>query len=209
MLLQRRVFSSGLLGVSEPLVTASKGVPLVTMKTDVMPSSSRSFSSLSLRRYNALPLTYNSFSTPRRFFSDRTSFFQKISETKEIEDPELIAGQDDAIKEFIERVDINHLPFEIRERSIRAVKYYNDSIFDIQEKGRAEGLLEGEVKGRTEGLLEGEVKGRAEGLLEGEVKTLMGLINKRKLTLGDVMQSDDYSKEIKMELEKRLRPTNG
>lgn len=46
---------------------------------------------------------------------------------------------------------------------------------------------------------------KAEGLLEGEVKILMGLIQKGKVTLDDVVQSDDYSKELKAGLEKRFR----
>lgn len=72
MFFQRSFSSSRLLSLYEPLVTPS--VPLVAMKTDVRPFSSRSFSSISLGRYNAFPLTYNShFSTPRRFFSDRVS----------------------------------------------------------------------------------------------------------------------------------------
>lgn len=44
-----------------------------------------------------------------------------------------------------------------------------------------------------------------QGKLEGEIKALMGLIEKGKITLDDVMQSDDYSKELKTELEKRFR----
>ena len=124
--------------------------------------------------------------------SSMKSGVKLIQETKDIEDTEIIAGQDEAIREFIERVDIEHLPLEIRDRYLRAVKYYNDSIFDIQEKGRA--------KGRA--------IGRAEGLLKGEVKILLDFIQKGKLTADDVMQSDDCSPELKAELEKRLTSTN-
>lgn len=71
MILQCRSYSSQLPSLPEPVVNAS--VPLVSMKTDLMPLSSRSFSSLSLRRCNALAAPYHShFSTPRRFFSDKT-----------------------------------------------------------------------------------------------------------------------------------------
>lgn len=74
----------------------------------------------------------------------------KISETKEIEDPEIIAGEDPAIREFIDRVNIKNLPYEVRERYISALRYYNDCILDIQEKG--------EKKGREAGLKEGLLK---------------------------------------------------
>ena len=45
-----------------------------------------------------------------------------------------------------------------------------------------------------------ETKGRE----EGKIEILMGLIQKGKLTLDDVMQSDDYSPELKAELKKLL-----
>jgi len=88
----------------------------------------------------------------------------KISETKEIEDPEMIIGQDEALKDFIERVEINHLPFEIRDRYIRAVKYYNDSILDIQEKAESKGEIKGrkEERARVIGLL--HQQGRADDI---------------------------------------------
>jgi hypothetical protein len=113
-------------------------------------------------------------------------------ETKVIEDSEIIAGEDEAIREFIERVDIEHLPLEIRNRYLRALKFYNDAIFDIQEKGRAEGIA----------------KERVERLIAGQVKTILGFIQKGKLTADDVMQSDDYSPKLKAELEKRLQRMN-
>lgn len=75
---------------------------------------------------------------------------KKISETKKIEDPEIISGGNKAIEAFIERVKTENLPQEVRERYIRAVKYYNDTIMDIEDKAEARGLEKGIEKGKLE-----------------------------------------------------------
>lgn len=70
----------------------------------------------------------------------------KISETKEILDPAMIAGDDKAIKAFIERIDIEKLPQNVRESYIRSLNYYNGSILDIEEKAMEKGKAEALVK---------------------------------------------------------------
>lgn len=64
---------------------------------------------------------------------------RKISETKEIADPDLVAGGNKSIRAFIDRVNIEHLPQEVRERYIRSLVYFNDTILDISMKSREEG----------------------------------------------------------------------
>lgn len=59
---------------------------------------------------------------------------RKIPATKSIENPEELAAGDEAMKEFIDSLDIRHLPEEVRERYHRTIQYYNDSIVDIAEK---------------------------------------------------------------------------
>lgn len=71
--------------------------------------------------------------------SSLRSGVKKITEIKEIEDPEIIAGSDPSIREFIERVDVKHLPQEVRDRYMRAITYYNYSIIDIEEKAGISG----------------------------------------------------------------------
>lgn len=45
-------------------------------------------------------------------------------------------------------------------------------------------------------------EGRVEGKIEGEVKTLIGLIKKGKITLDEIIQSNDYSEKVKEALKK-------
>jgi hypothetical protein len=76
-------------------------------------------------------------------FKDRAlrSGVEKIPETKELEDIEIIANRNPGIREFIERIDVNNLPDEVRDRYMRAIHYYNTTIVDIEEKGVAKGIL--------------------------------------------------------------------
>ena len=76
-------------------------------------------------------------------FKDRSlrSGSDKIPETKELEDIELIADRNPGIREFIERIDVNNLPNEVRDRYMRAIRYYNGAILDIKERGKKEALL--------------------------------------------------------------------
>lgn len=87
--------------------------------------------------------------------SSMRSGVKKLPETKEIEDPEVIAGKDEAIREFIERVDIKNLPYEVRDRYLRAVRYYNTAILDIEEKATQKGRKEGQIELLNQMLLEG------------------------------------------------------
>eukprot|EP01099_Mayorella_cantabrigiensis_P008509 TRINITY_DN8006_c0_g1_i1.p1 TRINITY_DN8006_c0_g1~~TRINITY_DN8006_c0_g1_i1.p1 ORF type:complete len:373 (+),score=26.80 TRINITY_DN8006_c0_g1_i1:184-1302(+) len=75
---------------------------------------------------------------------------RKISETKDISDPDLVAGGNRSIRAFIDRVNIEHLPQEVRERYIRSLVYFNDTILDIREKGKAEGKVEGKAEEKIE-----------------------------------------------------------
>ena len=73
------------------------------------------------------------------------SAVKTIPETKELEDIELIANRNPGIREFVERLDVNNLPIEVWDRCMRAIRYYNGAIMDIEkkafEKGRKKGLL--------------------------------------------------------------------
>ncbi len=75
---------------------------------------------------------------------------KKIPETKEIEDPEAVAGTDKAIAAFIDRVKVENLPQEIRDRYLRTLRYYNTTILDIEEKATERGMEKGIEKGRIE-----------------------------------------------------------
>ncbi len=82
----------------------------------------------------------------------------KISEIKEIIDPDLIAGGNHAIKAFIERVNIDNLPQEVRERYIRSLAYFNDTILDIRDKALEKGKAEGKQIGKEQEKKETAVK---------------------------------------------------
>jgi predicted transposase/invertase (TIGR01784 family) len=75
---------------------------------------------------------------------------RKIPETKAIEDPEELAAGDAAMKEFIESLDVRHLPQAVREQYIRNLRYYNDSWADIEEKATARGEARGEKAAKVE-----------------------------------------------------------
>lgn len=78
-------------------------------------------------------------------FKDRAlrSGVEKIPETKELEDIELIANRNPGIREFIERIDVKNLPHEVRDRYMRAIHYYNTTIVDIEEKAVEKGFEKG------------------------------------------------------------------
>ena len=78
-------------------------------------------------------------------FKDRAlrSGVEKIPETKELEDIELIANRNPGIREFIERIDVQNLPHEVRDRYMRAIHYYNTTIVDIEEKAVEKGFEKG------------------------------------------------------------------
>jgi hypothetical protein len=67
----------------------------------------------------------------------------KIHETKTIEDPAVIAGDDSAILAFFDRLNIEKVPRDVRELYIREIEYFNRSIIDIREQGREQGYNEG------------------------------------------------------------------
>lgn len=105
--------------------------------------------------------------------SSMRSGVTKISETKEIEDPEAIAGEDQAIREFIDRVNIKHLPYEVRERYINAISYYNGCILDIQEKAEERGRKE-VAKNLLKGGMKPEDVAINTNLSEEQVGELLG-----------------------------------
>ena len=82
----------------------------------------------------------------------------KISEIKEIIDADLIAGGNHAIRAFIDRVNIENLPKEVRERYIRSLAYFNDTILDIRDKALEKGKAEGAQIGRAEAMKETAIK---------------------------------------------------
>ena len=79
--------------------------------------------------------------------SSMKSGVKKIAEEKEIEDPEVVAGGDPAIQSFIDRLNMKNLPEDIRNRYIRAVHYYNTTVFDIEEKAEERGVEKGVQQG--------------------------------------------------------------
>ena len=85
---------------------------------------------------------------------DLRSGVQKIPETKELDDIELIANRNPGIKEFIDRIDVQNLPFEVRDRHMRTIHYYNTTILDIEEKAEEKGNIKGHKTGKQEGLIE-------------------------------------------------------
>ena len=121
------------------------------------------------------------------FFKDGHSMTEEQVQQR-IKTPEVL--------EAFKRAKIKSLPAKVL-----AAYEAEDAEYDRYSEHTEDIARKRETKGRAEGLLE--------GLLEGEVKALMGLIRKGKLTIDDVMQSDDYSPELKTELEKRFKPTNG
>ena len=67
----------------------------------------------------------------------------KILETKTIEQPAVIAGDDEAILAFFDRLNIEKVPRSLRERYLSDISYFNDSIIDIRDQGFNEGLEKG------------------------------------------------------------------
>ncbi len=67
---------------------------------------------------------------------------EKISRVKQIEDSDIIE-EDPAIKAFVERLDVEKIPHEVRDKYVGAINYYNDTIVDMAEKAREEGREEG------------------------------------------------------------------
>ena len=97
---------------------------------------------------------------------------RKISETKEISDPDLVSGGNKSIRAFIDRVNIEHLPQEVRERYIRSLVYFNDTILDISMKSREEGEQIGIAKSEQK-LLEEKRKHEEEKRKHEEEKKHM------------------------------------
>jgi hypothetical protein len=67
----------------------------------------------------------------------------RILETKIIEEPAVVAGDNEAILAFFDRLNIEKVPQGVRERYLREIRYFNDSIMDIREQGFNEGLEKG------------------------------------------------------------------
>lgn len=71
---------------------------------------------------------------------------RRLPEMKAIESPEELAAGDEAMKEFIHRLDMRYLPHEVIDSYRKAIQYYNDSIVSIAEKGKAEGRKERDIE---------------------------------------------------------------
>jgi hypothetical protein len=67
----------------------------------------------------------------------------KIHETRTIEEPEVIAGDDHAIRAFFDRLNIKNVPHSVRERYVGEIRYFNGSIMDIREQGLEQGREQG------------------------------------------------------------------
>ena len=99
----------------------------------------------------------------------------KIPETKDIEDIELVANRNPGIREFIERIDVNNLPAEVRDRHVRAIHYYNTTIVDIEEKGIEKGIEKGKAIGKREGLLQASCAMKKFGIPDDKIAEALGL----------------------------------
>lgn len=120
---------------------------------------------------------------------------RKIPETKAIEYPEELAAGDAAMKEFIDSLDVRHLPQAVREQYIRNIRYNNDSWADIEEKANA----------RAEArVLE---KGKAAGEIAGQIKLIVRQIRTNKIQLKDIMNDDEIDDVVKKEVENALKNT--
>ena len=100
---------------------------------------------------------------------------KKILETKDIQDPEIVAGSDRAITAFIDRVNVKNLPQEVRDRYIRALNYCNTTIVDIEDKATERGIEQGIEKVARNLLKDGmsvEAVARNTGLSEEQIKKL-------------------------------------
>ena len=103
-----------------------------------------------------------------------------IPETKEIEDIELVANRNPGIREFIERIDVNNLPAEVRDRYVRDIHYYNTTIVDIEEKakeiGKKEGLLQAAFAMKSFGIPDDKIAEKL-GLNQQEMESLKMPVN--------------------------------
>jgi hypothetical protein len=55
----------------------------------------------------------------------------------------VVSGDNEAILAFFDRLNIDKVPQGVRERYLREIHYFNDSIMDIREQGFNEGLEKG------------------------------------------------------------------
>jgi len=121
---------------------------------------------------------------------------ETIPVTKELVDIDVIANRNPGIKEFVERLNVNNLPQEVRDRYFRTVDYYNATIMDIQKKGFEEGFEKGTVsgleKGRKKGEKEGRKKGKKEGKLKGLLKAALGM-KRLKIPLDQIVTATGLS----------------
>ena len=106
----------------------------------------------------------------------------KILETKTIEKPAVIAGDDEGILAFFDRLDIEKGPQGLRERYLRDISYFNDSILDIREQGFNEGLEKGEKIGEKIG----EERG---------VRNVAKILLKSGMPVPDIMAATSLSAE--------------
>ena len=67
---------------------------------------------------------------------------KRIPKVKEIEDSDIIE-EDPAIKEFVERLDVDKIPPSVRDNYIGVINYYNDTIIDMEEKALEKGRKQG------------------------------------------------------------------
>jgi hypothetical protein len=91
-----------------------------------------------------------------------------IPETKEIEDIERVAKRTPGVREFIERIDVNNLPAEVRDRYVRDVRYYNETIVDIEENATEKGIEMGKEQGIEMGKEQGIEMGKEQGIEMGK-----------------------------------------
>jgi hypothetical protein len=99
-------------------------------------------------------------------FKDTNMCVRRISTVMEIEDSDIIE-EDPAIKEFVERLDVDRIPSSVRDNYIVDINYYNDSIVDIEEKAFEKGFTEGFQEAFEEGFKKGFQETFEEGFTEG------------------------------------------
>lgn len=92
----------------------------------------------------------------------------KLSTTKYIEDFNLVIENDPAIREFIERIDVNNLPNSVRERYLSDLEKYNSYMNYLEDTVEARG----EAKGKVEAIATFKMLGIDEEIIAKASKIL-------------------------------------
>jgi hypothetical protein len=67
------------------------------------------------------------------------------------------------------------------EAMMHTSEYEKTFVEELRDQGKAEGHVEGKAEGHVEGKAEGLVEGKAEGLVEGEARSVLRILDARRL----------------------------